>query len=178
MRLLFLRPGCWCSSAATCSGRLSQRTRKRKPTRWTSGLCSCSRGYQYRRPRRRSFRNKIQDQSRSRRRRYTYPHRRKDPARALRDTLKFGIRNSECGIIVSGFAGGFRLYTYLGRTPQNSQGCNNAALAQLVEKVITAVNCKKQWGKTLTFLRQTSFVSPTHTPLAPLNRLTARQRAE
>lgn len=124
------------------------------------------------------YQYKIQDQSRSRRRRYTYPHRRKDPARALRDTLKFGIRNSECGIIVSGFAGGFRLYTYLGRTPQNSQGCNNAALAQLVEKVITAVNCKKQWGKTLTFLRQTSFVSPTHTPLAPLNRLTARQRAE
>ena len=34
------------------------------------------------------------------------------------------------------------------------------------------------WGKTLTFLRQTSFVSPTHTPLALLNRFTARQRAE
>ena len=40
---------------------------------------------------------------------------------------------------------------------------------QLVEKVITAVNLKKQWGKTLVF---------PHTPLAPSNRLTARQRAE
>ena len=42
-------------------------------------------------------------------------------------------------------------------------------ICQSVEKVITAVNCKKQWGKTLVF---------PHTPLAPLNRLTARQRAE
>ena len=34
------------------------------------------------------------------------------------------------------------------------------------------------WGKTLMFFRQTSFVSPTHTPLALLNRFTARRRAE
>ena len=41
----------------------------------------------------------------------------------------------------------------------------------------TKTTCRL-WGKTLTFLRQTSFVSPTHTPLALLNRFTARQRAE